>query len=161
MLAGVINEQLRVYQPFAIIPKIVATDSPRALMIDGQKIHLPAKTRIGLSAVRVYRNPKYWPHSVLKGYPLRKNNLEDFVSERWTEGTKPALGSDSDDKFMAATVDNEEDHGGPRSSDTSEKHFQPARRPWRIHSVQRRATSLHRTAVRTRRLVCDILLYPL
>ena len=127
MLAAVINEQLRLYQPFSMIPKMVATDGPRALMIEGQQINIPAKTRIGLSAVGVHRNPKSWPHSASKIAPGRVNDLEDFIPERWMHAANSVLVSESDDEFLDFSVNDDENLIGRQSMDATQKYFQPAR----------------------------------
>jgi cytochrome P450 len=93
---AVMNEQLRLIPPVNTIPKSTAPGSPQPLIIDGKEYIVPENCSIGLHAVGVHRNPKYWPHG-----PVRKlgavnansnpdNDLEEFKPERWLANDKTA-----------------------------------------------------------------------
>lgn len=129
MLTAVILEQMRLYQPFCVIPKMVTHEGPRNIMIDGRQIDLPAKMRVGLSAVGVHRNPKYWPHSASKVDTRRSSDLEDFVPQRWIIDDNST--SENSRSQNPTVKDVDEDVGGPKAgdklSDSSNKHFQPPR----------------------------------
>jgi cytochrome P450 len=89
MAGAVMNEQLRLIPPVNVIPKSTAPHSPQPITIDGKEYTIPANCSIGLHAVAVHRNPKYWPYG-----PARKsgainpscstdNDLDEFKPERW------------------------------------------------------------------------------
>jgi cytochrome P450 len=96
MLGAVMAEQLRLIPPIIDIPKWNTT--PQSLTVGDKRYTIPAYTRIGLSAIAVQRNPKYWPHGPPRDtaepeHPLSNldNDLEEFKPERWiVEGSRAA-----------------------------------------------------------------------
>ncbi|KAK2762770.1 hypothetical protein FQN54_000944 [Arachnomyces sp. PD_36] len=89
MTGAVLHEQLRLVPPVTNIPKTVLGEDQR-LLIDGEKVTVPAQTSIGLISTGAHRNPKYWPHGPPSdaGNPWHPicnldNDLEEFRPERW------------------------------------------------------------------------------
>jgi cytochrome P450 len=106
------NEELRLVPPVVMIPKSTQ-EIPQHLTIQGKDCIVPPNVNIGLNAVAVGRNPKYWPHgparSAEDGGPIHPtsnldNDLEEFKPERWfvtglsdgTEDTKNTEDKDED-----------------------------------------------------------------
>ncbi|KAG9241962.1 cytochrome P450 monooxygenase-like protein [Calycina marina] len=80
MLGAIMYEILRLVPASVIIPKTVLSDQD--VMIDGNKITMPAGTQINLVTVGTHRSIRYWPteHSKISDRP---DNLNDFMPERW------------------------------------------------------------------------------
>ena len=116
MLGATINETLRLMPPIVDIPKIVRA-APEPLTFDGKTYSVPASTMIHISAAGVHRNPRYWPHSPSK-LTNNKNDLDDWVPERWFSSTKPA-------EKTTSTDSGSEDGENTASFDTSDGLFVP------------------------------------
>jgi cytochrome P450 len=85
------NEELRLVPPVVMIPKSTQ-EIPQHLTVNGKDCIVPPDAYIGLNAVAVGRNAKYWPHgparSTEDGGPIHPtsnldNDLEEFKPERW------------------------------------------------------------------------------
>lgn len=82
MVAAVINEALRLYQPIINIPKTTPMQSPQAIAVGGRECIIPGGAHLFLSA-SVHRNPKYWPCAVDDNGQSDPKDLDQFRPERW------------------------------------------------------------------------------
>lgn len=95
MAEAVLNEQLRLIPPVAIIPKCTLDSQPdQSITINGNKCIVPAGTFINILSVAVHRNPRFWPagppsdpHHPAHPLSNTKNDLEEFKPERWLNNT--------------------------------------------------------------------------
>ncbi|KAJ8065105.1 hypothetical protein OCU04_005818 [Sclerotinia nivalis] len=78
MVGAVLNEELRLFPIADTIPKVTVGD--QRVMVDGVERLVPGNCYIHLNTVGTNRNPRHWPHEVLKG---GKTDLDDFVPRRW------------------------------------------------------------------------------
>jgi hypothetical protein len=108
------NEELRLVPPVVMIPKSTQ-EIPQHLTINGKDCIVPPNADIGLNAVAVGRNAKYWPHgparSAEDGGPIHPtsnldNDLEEFKPERWFV-TDSSQGND--DSVRSENKDEDED----------------------------------------------------
>ncbi|KAL8665759.1 MAG: hypothetical protein Q9202_002069, partial [Teloschistes flavicans] len=82
-LGACINEQLRLIASVTMIPK--RSIGPQTLTLeDGRTVRVPGNTFQHFCVPSVHRNPHYWPHKPTSHRdPAAKNDLNDFVPERW------------------------------------------------------------------------------
>ncbi|KAI4257867.1 MAG: hypothetical protein LQ352_001453 [Teloschistes flavicans] len=82
-LGACINEQLRLIASVTMIPK--RSIGPQTLTLeDGRTVRVPGNTFQHFCVPSVHRNPHYWPHKPTSlRDPAAKNDLNDFVPERW------------------------------------------------------------------------------
>lgn len=122
MVGACMNETLRTVPPVVEIPKMVAGEG-QELVIDGKKVLIPGggKTYIGLTAVAVHRNPRYWPTkpSDITG---AATDIDDYVPERWFRTDAAGAGDNA-----AVEGADTEDFGGFSGPDTSAQLFRPPR----------------------------------
>ncbi|KAM0808976.1 putative Cytochrome P450 [Seiridium cardinale] len=113
------NETLRHMPPGVDIPKRVTPNQDQVLTLNGEKHVMPGGMRIGLVAVAVQYNPRYWP-----GKPSKitgaDNDILDWVPERWY---RKQIDGDSAEVEGAES----EDFGGFAGPDTSAQLFRPVR----------------------------------
>ena len=139
MPGAVLAEELRLAPPVTSIPKMVTSDRPQTLMIDGKLCTLPADTFIGLCASSVHRNPHHWPAGspADPAHPVHPtsnldNDLEEFKPERWiirdsVSSTKPVEhGNALAPENLPASADTA-DLGINTSADTAASLFKPRR----------------------------------
>lgn len=117
-VAACMNETLRTMPPGVEIPKKVSPGQDQVLTLNGEKHVLPGGMRVGLVAVAVQHNPRYWP-----GKPSKitdaDNDILDWVPERWFRGEVTDVNTEVEGA-------DSEDFGGFAGPDTSSA-FRPVR----------------------------------
>jgi cytochrome P450 len=135
MAGAVLNEELRLMPPVVNIPKCVHRAQPQTITIDGKKFTLPADSLVNLNAVGLQVNPRYWPSTGPSKVSKRKDDLYDFVPERWLRGERSGDGSlsptspTSHEMHTATEPANgeDEDFGGFTGSASAAQLFRPVR----------------------------------
>lgn len=95
MAEAVLNEQLRLIPPVAIIPKCTMDSQPdQNITINENKCIVPAGTYISFVTIAAHRNPRFWPagspsdpHHPAHPLSNTENDLEEFKPERWLDNT--------------------------------------------------------------------------
>ncbi|KAK2804808.1 hypothetical protein FQN51_001450 [Onygenales sp. PD_10] len=88
MIGAVMNETLRLIPALTKISKRVTPNQDQVVSLNGQKHVIPKGTLIGLASSSVQCNPRYWPARPSRVH-LGKDDLEDFVPDRWFRTTEP------------------------------------------------------------------------
>jgi cytochrome P450 len=129
MCGAVMNEELRLIPPVVGIPKCTLKGSPQPLTLSGRRYIIPEGSAINLITVASHRNPKYW--RTLCGPDASAAEIEaDLASwkpQRWIVNSSKPTSSATKQQQTQQSSDNEEDIGGPQTSDTSSHLFNPER----------------------------------
>jgi cytochrome P450 len=83
MAGAVLNEELRILPPVINLPKSVRKDQDVPMIVDGQKYLFPKGAYINISIAAVHKNDKFWPSRGPSKITDSKNDLGDFIPERW------------------------------------------------------------------------------
>ena len=86
MPGAVMNEALRLYPPLTKTTKRVTSDRDQLITIDEKEHLVPKGILVGLASGSAHCNPRYWPASPSLIHTGR-DDLEDFVPERWLQRT--------------------------------------------------------------------------
>ncbi|KAK1654455.1 cytochrome P450 [Colletotrichum phormii] len=122
MLGACMNETLRMTPAVVEIPKKVSPEGDGIITLDGEKYVLPKGASISIVGVSAHRNPRNWPSKPSK-ISGADHDLDDYAPERWYRASSKTAA----EVKSGGGGDAEEDYGGYRGSDTSEKMFRPVR----------------------------------
>jgi cytochrome P450 len=130
LVGAVLNEELRLIPPVVSIPKCTLPNSPQRLTVDCKEITVPANCVVAIDAVAVHRNPKFWPHKVIRSSQGSiTTDLDEFRPERWLEKPDPEIPqgngpTSAQSSFSAVSADG---LGVDVSPDTAASMFRPVR----------------------------------
>ncbi len=88
MVGAALNEQLRLFPPVILLPKVVATGD-QTVTVDGRTVVVPNDTFVHLPTCALHRNPRYWPHQA-SNRTGKSHDLDDYRPERWLVRDKKA-----------------------------------------------------------------------
>lgn len=128
IVGAVLNEELRLMPPVINLPKSVRKDQDVPMVIEGKKYVLPKGTFINISIAAVQKNERFWPSRGPSKCTDAKNDLDDFIPERWlldSDGsahTSKKSGSETPDSH---DPEGEDAYGGFTGTSTAAGLFRP------------------------------------